>query len=366
MLPFYLREVAKPDGRSLWLYGTTPNELPIVEGESLLKAVANSQLRWHPLRQEWVCYSAHRQGRTFKPPANYCPLCPMAIGEHPTEVPLADFEIAVFENRFAAFSLQSPPLALLDSEPKFAWKTQAAIGSTIESAIGQCEVVVYSAEHQASLGSLSQERRELLVQVWRDRYLKLLSQTAIQFVMPFENRGEEVGVTLHHPHGQIYAFSYVPPVVETMRQGFAKDPVLQVLRQKQADRYDVLRDGEVVAFVPPFMRYPYELWVTTESFQPGLWTYSDAMVRSLASVLGQVAQCYDALFQRPMPYIMVLYAAPKGAESYFQFHIQFLPFLRSGDRLKYVAGCETGAGTFLADILPEDTVEQLRLALLNY
>jgi UDPglucose--hexose-1-phosphate uridylyltransferase len=356
MLPFHKREIPRIDGRSLYLYSTTPANLPVLEEQALLKVTARSQLRWHPLRQEWVCYSSHRQDRTFKPPANYCPLCPAHIcpttmGAHPTEIPLADFEIAVFENRFAAFSLQSalPPL----------------LNFPTAAAIGHCEVVVYSAEHHTSLGFLSQARRELLVQVWRDRYSTLLRHKAIQFVMPFENRGEAVGVTLHHPHGQIYAFSDLPPVVATMQRGFAEKPVLQDLRATYAEQYDVITEGDVVAFVPPFMRYPYELWITTKTFHPGLWTYDDGTVRSLATVLGKVAQLYDAIFDRPMPYIMLLYAAPKGAEAYFQFHIQFLPFLRSADRLKYVAGCETGAGTFLADMLPEDVVQQLRQIATN-
>jgi UDPglucose--hexose-1-phosphate uridylyltransferase len=201
---------------------------------------------------------------------------------------------------------------------------------------------------------------ELIVQVWRDRYQSLLAHPEIQFVMPFENRGEEVGVTLHHPHGQIYAFADVPPVVEKMLQAFHEKPILQNLRQTMGDQYDVMTEGDTVAFVPPFARYPFEVWVTTQSFHPGLWTFAEEDVRSLAHLLGKTARMYDRLFERPMPYIMVLYAAPKGVEDYFQFHIQFLPFLRAADKLKYLAGCETGAGIFLADMLPEETVKRLR------
>jgi UDPglucose--hexose-1-phosphate uridylyltransferase len=346
MIPFHKRIIQKADGRSLWLYSNQPATVPILDEDGLAAATPISHLRWHPLRQEWVCYAAHRQGRTFQPPETYCPLCPTQNDQFPTEIPCADFEIAVFENRFSAFSRQASPPPILNLPTA--------------SAVGRCEVVVYSAGHQDTLGTLTQQQRELLIQVWCDRYQTLLQEEAIQFVMPFENRGEEVGVTLHHPHGQIYAFSYLPPVVETMAQSFAEKPVLQSFRQSFAEQYDVITDSEVVAFVPPWMRYPYELWITTLSFRPGLWHYKDSELCSLATVLGKVAQLYDRLFARPMPYLMLLYAAPKGAEASFQFHIQFLPFLRTADKLKYLAGCETGAGTFLADMLPEDVVQHLR------
>jgi UDPglucose--hexose-1-phosphate uridylyltransferase len=346
MLHFHKRQIRKEDGRQLLLYGRQTHTLPWQTNLQLLMERSHSHLRWHPLRQEWVCYAAHRQDRTFKPPTEYCPFCPTQRDGFPTEIPFSDFEVAVFDNRFPAFRLQV-------QQP-----SELPIPS--QSAIGHCEIVVYSAEHHQSFGSLPQERLELIVRVWADRYQELLAQESIQFVMPFENRGEEVGVTLHHPHGQIYAFSYLPPVIEKMRSAFREQPILQALRRNISDRYDIFSDEEVVAFVPPFQRHPYEVWLTTHRFHPGLWTFSDSEVRSLASALGRIVRLYDRVFDRPFPYIMLLYAAPKGEEAYFQFHIQFLPFLRSADKLKYIAGCEIGAGTFLVDMVPEETVKILR------
>ncbi|NES87642.1 MAG: galactose-1-phosphate uridylyltransferase [Moorea sp. SIO2B7] len=346
MLPFHKRQERKEDNRQLLIYGMQEHKLPWQNSLPPLTSQQNSHLRWHPFRQEWVCYSAHRQNRTFKPPAEYCPLCATQKDSPPTEIPFSDFEVAVFDNRFSAFHLQpqNAPELFLASAP----------------AIGKCEIIVYSASHNDSLGSLSQERLELIVRVWCDRYQDLLAHESIKFVMPFENRGEEVGVTLHHPHGQLYAFSYIPPVVEKMQRAFREKPVLQELRRTIAQKYDIFSDDTVVAFVPPFQRYPYEVWLTTHEFHPGLWTFSAQEVRSLASTLGKTVRLYDRLFDKPFPYIMLLYAAPKGEEKYFQFHIQFLPFLRTADKLKYLAGCETGAGTFLSDMLPEETAAKLR------
>lgn len=344
--PVFKRYKQKQDGRDLYIYGTQAHTLPWLTELPSLTSVSNPQLRWHPLRQEWVGYAAHRQNRTFKPPAAHCPFCPTLQNGFPTEIPCRDFEVAVFENRFSAFSLKarSAPKLSLASAP----------------AIGRCEIIVYSPSHRGSLGSLSLQQLELIVRVWSDRYRDLMARESIQFVMPFENRGEEVGVTLHHPHGQIYAFSYVPPVVAKMQMAFRAKPVLQEWRQIMSRDYYIFDDNAVFAFVPPCQRYPYEMWLTTHQFHPGLWTFSAAEIQSLARTLGKIVRLYDRLFNRPCPYIMVLYAAPKGEEKYFQFHIQFLPFLRAADKLKYLAGCETGAGTFLADLLPEETAAQLR------
>ncbi|NET31212.1 MAG: galactose-1-phosphate uridylyltransferase [Cyanothece sp. SIO1E1] len=356
MPPFYKRQECKADGRQLFIYGTQPHTLSWQESLPPLTFQPNPHLRWHPFRQEWVCYAAYRQDRTFKPPATYCPLCPaqsnsVRDNSLPTEIPFTDFEVAVFENRFPGFHLQAqhPPELLISK-----------LSIPNRPAVGQCEVMVYSAGHQDSLGSLTQTRLELIVRVWADRYQDLLAHESIQFVMPFENRGEAVGVTLHHPHGQIYAFAYVPPVVAKMQQAFRDKPLLQDLQQTMGKQYEIFADDAVVAFVPPFQRYPYEVWLTTHCFHPGPWTFSDQEVRAIANALGRMVRLYDRLFDQPFPYIMLLYAAPKGEEQYFQFHIQFLPFLRTAEKLKYVAGCETGAGTFLVDMLPETTAEKLR------
>ncbi|MBM3470966.1 MAG: galactose-1-phosphate uridylyltransferase [Armatimonadetes bacterium] len=344
----HTRAFRKADGRRLILYGTAAHTLR-QQSEGSSASENPSHLRWHPLREEWVAYAAGRQERTFLPPAEFCPLCPTHPGGPPTEIPFEDFEIAVFENRFPAFADQPGPLPEIHAEPV---ETAPALGA--------CEVVVYTPEHIGSLGTLGQERRELLVRVWAQRYHDLYEREDVRFVMPFENRGEAVGVTLHHPHGQIYAYPFVPPVLQVEAAAFRREPVLRNLLARAGNRCIVEEDDAAAVIVPPFARFPYETWAIPKRAQPGPWTLDNTEVSALAHALGRVVSRYDALFARPFPYVMVLHAAPKGEEAHFHFHVEFYPVMRGPDRLKYLAGTELGAGTFTADILPEDAARALR------
>lgn len=341
------RVYRKKDGRTLLLYGTQPHLYPPLEEEAT-PPPAGSHLRWHPLRREWVVYAAHRQGRPFLPPADFDPLAPSQPGGFPTEIPFEHFEIAVFQNRFPALSPWPAPPG-----PEANLLVPTAPG------YGDCEVVVYTSEQQGSLATLSPERRELLVRVWADRYQELLARDQVRYVMPFENRGQEVGVTLHHPHGQIYAYGFVPPLIEREVQAFREGPVLLGLLQ-EAEPYIVAQNEHCLALVPPFARYPYEVWVIPRRFHPGPWTFSQDETRAFADLLGEVVARYDRLFDKPFPYIMLLHAAPEGEEATYHFHVEFYPPLRTRDKLKYLAGTEIGAGTFVMDALPEETARVLR------
>jgi UDPglucose--hexose-1-phosphate uridylyltransferase len=339
------RVYRKSDGRTVYLYAEKPHALPVLgEGEGAPEA--RSHLRWHPLRGEWVVYAAHRQERTFLPPSEFCPLCPTRSGAFPTEIPFEDFDIAVFENRFPAFLPHAP-------DPPHLWVPTAR-------AEGVCEVVVYTPEHEGSVATLSQARRELLVRVWADRYRDLYAREGTQFVMPFENRGEPVGVTLHHPHGQIYAYPFVPPILQHEVMAFRGGQVLVDLLTHVGGTYTVVEDERVVAMVPPFARYPYEVWILPRAPRSGPWQFDGAEVASFAWILGEIVGRYDALFHKPFPYVMVLHAAPKGEDDCFHFHVEFYPPLRTAERLKYLAGTELGAGTFIMDALPEETARILR------
>jgi UDPglucose--hexose-1-phosphate uridylyltransferase len=221
---------------------------------------------------------------------------------------------------------------------------------------------VYSAAHEGDLGTLSQERRELLLRVWAERYGALHARDDVRFVMPFENRGEVVGVTLHHPHGQVYAYPFVPPVLQAETAAFRRESVLQALLARLDGAHLVEQDDATSVVVPPFGRFPYEAWVIPRRLHPGPWTFSEDEIRSFARALGRTVARYDALFGRPMPYIMALHAAPKGEERTFHFHVEFQPFMRTADRQKYLAGTEVSAGAFTVDVLPEMAARALREA----
>src|SRR3954470_8136295 len=203
----------KPDGRQLILY----SRRPIAEGIQATSPGTDppgtkAHLRWHPLRGEWVAYASHHQNRTFLPPPEYNPLAPTTDPAHPTELPPGEYDVAVFENRFPTLTehAEEPaPPAIVPTRP----------------GKGACEVVVFTQDPSSSLGVLPLDHLELLLEVWADRYRKLGARDDIDYVMPFENRGVEVGVTLHHPHGQIYASPCVPPIpareLEQQRAGLA-------------------------------------------------------------------------------------------------------------------------------------------------
>ena len=164
---------------------------------------ARPEMRWHPLRGEWVIYAAHRLNRTFLPPPEYNPLSPTSDPEHPTELPRGQYDMAVFDNRFPSLSLTAP-------EP------EAVPGTDARPGTGKCEVVVFSQDASGTLGGLPAEQVELLLKIWADRTTRLAQTGVIKSVLAFENRGVEVGVTLHHPHGQIYAYDHIPPVQARM------------------------------------------------------------------------------------------------------------------------------------------------------
>jgi UDPglucose--hexose-1-phosphate uridylyltransferase len=303
-----------------------------------------SEFRFDELRGEQVVYAIDRQDRTFLPDHEHCPLDATRPGGPPTEIPYSSFEIAVFDNRFPAF----------------------------ESPRGAAEVVVYSDRHDGSFATLAAERAEALMWVWRDRYEQLGAREDVEYVMIFENRGVEVGVTLHHPHGQIYGYPFIPSVLE---RELAADARLggcapcELLRRELADGARVLFAGEhVVAYVPFAARWAYEAHVVLREHRASLLECDAEELRALADALQSLVRGYDALFERPFPYVMVVHQAPTaGAEHAHarrgHVHVEFYPPLRTADKLKFLAGSEQGAGTFISDTLPEETALALREAI---
>jgi UDPglucose--hexose-1-phosphate uridylyltransferase len=302
-----------------------------------------SELRFDELRGEQVVYAIHRQDRTFLPARDHCPLDPTPPGGAQTEIPFPTFEIAVFDNRFPAFDDQH----------------------------GAAEVVVYTDQHDSSFGALAPRRAEALMWVWRHRYIELGARQDIDYVFIFENRGVEVGVTLHHPHGQIYGYPFLPPVP---RLELAADERLggcapcALLRRELEDGRRIVYENEgVVVYVPYAARWPYEAHVVLREHRPSLLDCEGEELRSLADGLQTLARGYDMLFDRPFPYVMVVHQAPTGGEAAGRghLHVEFYPPLRTAEKLKYLAGSEQGAGTFISDVLPEESAAMLGEAILR-
>ena len=199
MKKIYKRSFLRNDKKKLLLYGYKDHD-EAAGTELKINEFPKPHMRWNPSREEWVTYSAGRKNRTSFPPKEYCPLCPGANLNYPTEIPFSNFEVAVFPNRWASFNSNGDNIFLENILSK--------------PSKGECEVVVYSSNHLDTIAEMPIERITLLTETWIDRYKHLLPRDDIAYVMPFENRGEECGVTLHHPHGQIYAYPFIPPTIK--------------------------------------------------------------------------------------------------------------------------------------------------------
>ena len=323
-----------------------------------------NQLRWDPTLQEWVAYATHRQDRTFLPPAEYCPLCPTKPGGFPTEIPRESYDVVVFENKFPSFVPDAPE----PEEPGSAL-TPTAPGR------GVAEVVVYSDNHEETLAGLPEKRIRNLVEVWADRYAELGAREEVEYVFIFENKGEAIGVTLHHPHGQIYGYPFVPPrprkELEAAREYRSEKGGrclhCEVLAQEHSDGRRVVVKGEhFTSFVPFYAHYPYEMHLYARRCAPSIADLNTDERSDLARTLKRLLMGYDALFGFSLPYMMVMHQAPADDGEYggvAHFHVEFYPPNRTAEKLKYLAGSETGAGAFIVDVLPEKTAAQLREAV---
>jgi UDPglucose--hexose-1-phosphate uridylyltransferase len=354
----YKRSLTKRDGRALVLYSRRPIPEGLTAPSPGPEPPGNkNHLRWHPLRGEWVAYASHRQNRTFLPPPEYNPLAPTTDPAHPTELPAGDYDAAVFENRFPTLTehaeVPAPP-AVVETRP----------------GKGVCEVVVFTQDPTSSLGRLPLPHLQLLLEVWADRYRELGALDDVQYVFPFENRGVEVGVTLHHPHGQIYAYPFIPPVpARELAQQLAhwqahgRGLLEDLMRDEVADGRRILYGGpRALAWMPVCARYSYEVWIAPQR-PAGSVADLDAGERAdFARALKTVLLKYDGLWNKPFPYILAFHQAPTDGLPHPEahLHIELYPAYRMPGRLKYLAGSEIGAGVFTADTLPEDKVNELK------
>lgn len=311
-----------------------------------------AELRWNPLLRTWLIVAAHRQHRPLLETGS-CPFCP-GSGRVPD-----DFDVYAYDNDFPSLSLDPP-------EPEIAGDD--LIG--VRPAFGKCEVTLYSPQHDITLPELPLEHIEKLVAHWEERYRELGGIEGVDFVFIFENRGEAVGVTMIHPHGQIYAYPYIPLKVAT-ELAAARDHFdehgrclfCDLLAHELDDGSRVVyrRDG-FTAFVPPFAEYPYQVHVITDRHTGSLSSMTGDERRGLARALKCITGGYDSLFDYPFPYMMCMHQEPTDGNAYpqYHFHIEFCPPMRSRDKMKFNASSETGAWATIIDVYPEETAIELR------
>jgi len=335
-----------------------------------------SGLRWDPLLGEWVLFATRRRDRPILPPAELCPLCPSRPNRR-TEVPAPDYDVVVFENRFPVLRgamTNTVPYALSPSGlvrtavPQFGADPLPLVQ---RPGNGRCEVLCFTAEHDASFASLSCRRIRTVLEAWADRTRMLGAVPGVRHVYCFENRGEEVGVTLHHPHGQIYAFPFVPPRtgrllarVRAHRASSGRNLFDDLVASELADgRRIVARNEHWLAFVPPAAHWPYEVMLFPATRVPDLSALCEPASAAFGSVYRDVLRRLDALFGAPMPYIAAWQQAPvRGpvARAEFALHLQVLPVGRGPGQVKFLAGTESAAAVWSNDLLPEQAARRLR------
>ncbi|MER7189361.1 galactose-1-phosphate uridylyltransferase [Streptomyces flaveolus] len=339
------------DGRELVYYDLRDDSVrDAVDRRPLEPTVTTSEVRRDPLLGDSVAIASHRQGRTYHPPADQCPLCPSA-GERLSEIPDASYDVVVFENRFPSLAGDS----------------------------GRCEVVCFTSDHNASFADLSEEQARLVLDAWTDRTSELSHLPSVEQVFCFENRGAEIGVTLGHPHGQIYAYPFTTPRTALMLRSLAAHKEATgganlfdaVVEEELAGERVVLESEHWAAFVPYAAHWPYEVHLYPKRRVPDLLGLDEAARTEFPQVYLELLRRFDRIFgegEPPTPYIAAWHQAPFGqledfegvTRDDFALHLELFTIRRTSGKLKFLAGSESGMNVFINDVPPERAAERLR------
>ncbi|MGN6413873.1 galactose-1-phosphate uridylyltransferase [Flexivirga sp.] len=352
------------DGRQiLWYDADGTDRQAVPDRRDLPTAVTSSQLRLDPLTGEWIAVASHRQSRTYLPPADQCPLCPSR--DHLSEVPSPDYQVVAFENRFPSYELN----AQAPQTPTASVPTMGQGLEQVRAGRGRCEVVCFTSDHDSSFAALSPAQARLVVDAWADRTTELNAMDGVEHVFPFENRGKEIGVTLQHPHGQIYAYPFVPPRAATELQhaqtyldehGSSLFGDLIDSETAAATRI-VAENDEWIAFVPFAARWPIEVHFYPKRQVPDIPALDDAARDGFVGVYLDVLQRFDRLYDEPTPYIAAWQQAPASSHRDVAWlHLELYSIRRAEGKVKFLAGSESGQGAFVNDGLPEDVAQRLR------
>ncbi len=355
------REFRMADGRDLIYFDDvdshlSPDRKP--DARILDPRPTTATMRQDPLTGDWVSIASSRQNRVFLPPADKDPLAP-ASPTNPSEIP-DDYDVAVFENRSPSFG---PDLSDGYSHDEL---TAIGIGRSLES-IGRCEVVCFSPQSTGSFADLTRSRARTVIEAWADRTAFLSALPGIQQVFPFENRGEAIGVTLHHPHGQIYSYPYVTPRTQRLLDSierFDGNLFESILEFESASERVLIRGEHWIAFVPFAARWPIEVHMLPLRHVPDFAGTTDEERAELAHIYLRLLRAVDALYDTPTPYIAAWHQAPVNiGRDDIRLMLQITSPRRAADKLKYLAGSESAMGAWIGDILPEVAAAAIRDAL---
>lgn len=366
------RDTALADGRDLFYYDDPDTTLGAERGidqRALDPRPATATMRQDILTGDWISIAAARQNRAFLPPAELDPLSPQTP-TNPSEIP-SRYDVAVFENRSPSFGpalsaahgdapeAPNPPRGLDDLD---------ALGlGSVRTSVGRCEVVCFSPEHTGSFGTQSVTRARTVIEAWADRAAALSALPGVEQVFPFENRGEAIGVTLPHPHGQIYAYPYVTPRTRRLVENISRTSpdLMQRVLDFERDGSRVILAGEHwTAYVPFAARWPIEVHLMPHRHVPDFAEATDAERDELAGLYLRLLRGIDALYDTPTPYIAAWHQAPVNvARDTVRMHLEITSPRRAADKLKFLAGSEAAMGAWIGDIPPEDAAARLRDAV---
>ena len=314
-----------------------------------------AELRWNPLINDWVMIASHRQNRP-QMPKDWCPFCP-GSGKVPDH-----FDVYEYDNDFPALS-QDPP------EPD----DVATDFFQARPAYGKCEVILYSPEHTVTLAELPITHLHKLVDLWVERFNAIRQDEKIKYIFIFENRGDVVGVTMPHPHGQIYGYSFIPKKLqlelEASRVHYEEKGsclLCDMHREEQTFEKRIIFENEhFTCFLPFFSEYPYGIYIISKAHRGNISEFDEAEKDALAAMLKETVGMFDSLFDYRFPYMMCMHNASVNSQDtsdYYHFHIEFFPPMRSADKQKFNASSETGAWAHCNPTCPEEKAEELRAA----
>lgn len=318
-----------------------------------------SELRWNPLLKTWTMVASNRQARPNMP-KDWCPFCPGSgrVPEH--------YDVLKYDNDFPALKLNPDKPDVEGSELY-----------RVAENYGKCEVILYSPEHTKTLPELSVEHIYKLVNLWTERFREISKDEKIKYIFEFENRGEEVGVTMPHPHGQLYAYPFVPlklkVELDSCKEYYFEKGKCMIcqMNEEETDFKEriIYENDSFLAYIPFFTDYPYGVFIVSKAHKGNFTEFTDKEKWDLAEMLKNITGAFDSLFDRLFPYMMCIHQTPvnseeyKDSEKYYHFHIEFYPPLRDKDKLKFYASSEMGAWAAANTMAVEEAAENLRRAL---
>ena len=373
------RELIYFDDSEPYLSGAQTRE--VVDERPLEERPTAGTMRLDALTGDWVSIADHRQNRTFKPPTDECPLCPSGGGTMPSEIPAHEYDVVVFENRFPSFASGSTSASGPTVVSGSTTAGTSAVGTSANPllahapALGRCEVVCFTSDHNARFSSLSPTRARTVVDVWADRTRELSAIDAVEHVFPFENCGEEIGVTLHHPHGQIYAYPFVPARTASLLQQATEHHQRTgrllgadlLAAELDAGSRVVIRGTAWTAYVPYAARWPVEVHLVPNRDVPDLVALESDERDELAEVYLDLLRRLDRYYEAPdgapiaLPYIAGWHQAPvRAGRELSRLHLEVFSVLRAPGKLKYLAGVESGMAAWISDTTPERIAARLQ------